>query len=190
MKTTAATLALALSLAAASTARAQDAAAGPERGRTSISVTAQSSPVVGIWTRLSDRTDVGLNVGLAYARFGIEDDDQSERLVRVEPALKRYLGARDGFAPYARVALFGELGEEEQEEEGTTFTVEQRSFGGSAAFGVDWFPARRISIGGHVGLSAGVQDFSASASEFDAEVEGDGLFAGTFSSGLVVHLYF
>lgn len=100
------------------------------------------------------RTDVGLNLAFDYSRFGIEDDDQSTRNLRVEPAFKPCLGARDGFAPYAFGSFFASTGRQTQDGEGgATISVDERVAG--AAAGIDGFPARRMSIGGHVGLAAG-----------------------------------
>lgn len=191
MKTITTVAALATALAVAPAAGAQEVAAGPERGRYSISVAAQGDVGVGVWTRLSDRTDLGLNLVFNYNRFGIEDDDQTTRDLRVEPAFKHYLGSRDGFAPYAFGSFFASTGEQTQAGVGDeTITVTERLAGVSAAVGIDWFPARRVSIGGHVGLAGGVQDLAAENSAFPTELEGDGWFASTFNSGVVVHLYF
>lgn len=191
MKTITATAVLAAALVVAPAVQAQETTAGPERGRHSISIAAQGDVGVGVWTRLSDRTDLGLNLALNYNRFGIEDDDQTTRNLRVEPAFKHYLYAHDGFAPYAFGSFFASTGKQTQAGDGEeTITVSERLAGVSAAVGIDWFPARRLSIGGHVGLAGGVQDLAAQNSAFDAELEGDGWFVSTFNSGVVVHLYF
>jgi hypothetical protein len=57
--------------------------------------------------------------------------------------------------------------------------------GAELGVGLDWFPARRVSIGGHVG----VRGFAGSL-EVSDDAEQDFTGISTLNSGIRVHLYF
>lgn len=176
MKTLLSGVAVAAALLAASTAAAQEAG----RPAHSLSVRVAASPAVGVWTRVAPGADFGLEVGLSRG----DHDDDSSTGISVSPGLKLFTRADGPVWPY----VFAGARLERQEQAMGDASADVTSWGGQVGFGVDWYPADRLSVGGHVGLGA-------------ARTEGDVLpqlggpeadvwEIGTFRSGIRIHFYF
>lgn len=186
-----AVLALAAGLGRGGSAAAQETQATARESR-SISLGVDEGIEIGYWTRLSERYDLGLNVGLAYETLDDDTGEQSLTTLSLEPAIKRYAAADGPFLPYGYGSVFasyGRLSSAATADGGSaTVTSEQTRYGASAGFGLDWFPARRVSLGGHVGVTAGYQSNDLEGSFEDQTA--DGFFINTFTSGIRAHLYF
>jgi hypothetical protein len=175
-------LAAGLALAAPGTAQV------PQAGARSFQLSPHGETRVGGWKMVSDRTSLGLAVGLNVGRTGREDEDEETRTsVAVAPSLKRYGGAVGPVAPY----LFGSLplSLERSSTDGVDWSRRVLRLGGALGVGVDWFPVRGVSLGSHVGVHArrewGRTSFGESPSTEDTYS-----VAGTFNSGLNLHIYF
>lgn len=194
MKRTATTLAaaaaaLALALPAAGQETVQPAGA-------SIVLNVSAEPTVGVYTFLSPTLQLGVELGASLAEVSDAETEssQEEWSVRVAPALKLFTAAEGSFRPYVFLSPFFELGQASEEvelfDETVEIAVDTRTVGGELGFGVDWFPASRISIGGHVGFGGGLTNVEAD-DDFEGEaIDIDGTFLSTFTSGVRVHLYF
>ena len=191
MKTWTRVVAVAAALALAPAVLQAQENDGRERGSRSVSLSTQGDATVGIWTRLSPRTDLGLNVGLALSSLEQGENELDQWNVQVEPALKLYADQRGAFLPYTYVSLIAAFGRQEQTNSiapGVSATGKQRGAGASVGIGLDWFPASRISIGGHVGVQGIYRDVTTEFSN-EQEQEGQGWSVGTFNSGIRVHLF-
>jgi hypothetical protein len=177
-------------LCLATGAAAQDTDPADRPGR-SIELGANGGPVIGLWQRISPRASLGLQIAAQLQQAEIDDGDaeQESRSVSVGPALKLY-GTADGpFLPYFYATVFAAFGSETAETLAGEVTFDRQAFGGGLGVGLDWFPVRRISIGGHVGLEGGVQNGDAETPG-GAETEIEGTFFNTFQSGIRVNLFF
>jgi hypothetical protein len=134
--------------------------------------------------RLGDRTDLGLEGGLRTA----DDDDSSSWLVSLRPALKRYLG--DSEAPVALYWVGGLLLTwTETELASLSVATTHRELGAFMGLGLDWFPAERVSVGGHIAIEgAATRRRTPALGVPDSEVSG--YEVGTLSSGIRLQLYF
>lgn len=187
--TFAAAAALALALPAAAQETVQPSGA-------SIVLNVSAEPTVGVYTFLSPTLQLGVELGASLAEVSDAETEssQEEWSVRVAPALKLFTAAEGSFRPYVFLSPFFELGQASEEveffDETVEIAVDTRTVGGELGFGVDWFPASRISIGGHVGLGGGLTNVEAD-DDFEGEsIDLDGTFLSTFTSGVRVHLYF
>lgn len=192
MRTWVAVVVLATALGTATDAAAQEADAAERRAR-SISLAVNDGIEIGYWTRLSERSDLGLNVGVALETLGNDDTEQSLLSISFEPAIKRYATADGPFLPYGYGSLIFSYGRltsgVTQGGADVEITRDQQRYGASAGIGMDWFPAQRISVGGHAGLAGGYQSTEAGGDFFQEDGEQTGFFVNTFSSGIRVHLY-
>jgi hypothetical protein len=150
-----------------------------ERGRRSIVLDIDGGPQIGFWTRRTDRTDLGLDLGLnAYLR-----DDLRQLSIAVTPGIKRYLTSVAPLAPYVYFGLPLNYTRQDDDNVGTPDNTRHAvGVGGQVGFGLEWFPVTQVSIGGHVGFRTHYQSWD---DDFD-----DTLQLGTMSSGARVHLYF
>ncbi len=103
------------------------------------------------------------------------------------PALKRYLPWDTGpVAPFYYGGAFAGWNRQRF----SNITVHAVSATLRGGFGAEWFPARRFSIGGYVG---GLARYMHSRREDDfggTPDSGSDFLLGTFSSGLMFHVYF
>jgi opacity protein-like surface antigen len=163
---------------------AQSDPTAADRPSRSIGVEIGSNSVVGVGFRVGERTDLLLEVG------GRATDDGTNETTNVllRPMLKRYLGAIDRrVVPYL---VFGARAEWTRIESAGTQTANFRRLGGLAGVGLDWFPAKQVSVGGHVGV-----DVVSLRRESTPFLPGDdgvstGMEVGTFSSGVRLRLFF
>jgi hypothetical protein len=144
-----------------------------ERGQHSISLSIDGDSQIGYWTRQSDRTDLGLELGVT----GLFSDSNSSVSLNLTPAIKHYVTPAGPLAPYTYLGIPVSFARASNDLDS------QHSFGlgGVFAFGVDWFPLPQVSVGGH----AGVDVFYSNVGS------GSGLFSvRTFTSAIRAQLYF
>jgi hypothetical protein len=173
---------LAAGLALASPGTAQV----PQAGARSFQLSPYGDTQVGGWKMVSDRTNLGLAVGLEVGRTG-GDVEGSRTSVAVAPSLKRYGDPVGPVAPY----LFGSLplGLERRSADRADVNERVLRLGGALGVGLDWFPVRGVSLGSHVGVNAR-REWERTSSGEGASSEVTYTVAGTFSSGLNLHIYF
>jgi hypothetical protein len=162
----------------------QDTPGVEQRGRGAISLGWAGGGNLGLWLRVSERADVGLEGG--YART--DDDDVESWVASVRPALKAYLGASGG-PVYWVVGLRLSWGRSQTDLAGTSTN---RALGGFTGVGLDWFPAGRVSVGGHVGIDVAATRRTREGVGLPgvSDVESSGYDLGTLSSGIRLQLYF
>lgn len=159
----------------------------PARGARSLQLSPGGDSRVGVWKMVSERTSVGVDVGVALSREGSgELEERTSWGLAVAPSLKRYAAPVGPFAPYLFASV--PLGVQRQ-----AFGAEgvQRgwSVGGALAAGLDWFPARRVSLGAHAGVLAN-RDFRSFDGDGGPGDEATYNRFATFGSGLSLHIYF
>jgi hypothetical protein len=174
----------ALLSAIATTAHAQSDPTAADRPARSIGVEISSNSMLGVGFRVGERTDLLLDVGGRVADDGANETTN----VLLRPMLKRYLGAIDRrVVPYF---VIGARAEWTRIETDGALNSNFRRLGGLAGVGLDWFPAKQVSVGGHVGVD--VVSLRRESTPFlpgDDEVS-TGLEVGTFSSGVRLRLFF
>lgn len=179
--------AMALAAVAAAPAAAQQAASANalQEGRRSISFGLPSGggSSFGIWTMLSERTNLGLIGQLQVEQQ--DDPDVDSWGLRLAPAIKRYVRRAGPVAPflYGNVAL-GWESETQPGGEESAWSI--GTFGG---LGVEWFPVSSVSIGGHTGIGLEYRsidvDPTIGASQSSSE-----LALRTATSQLSIQIYF
>jgi hypothetical protein len=184
---------LALGLAVPARMEAQESVpdAVIQRPARSIALTVGESVVIGYWMRMSERADLGLEIGGGINRVNEDDRAFRQTSVAVGPGLKWYMATSGPLAPYAYGSI--QAGYTRDEREPDSFDTTRYSLDGRGGIGLDWIPARGVSVGGHVGIGAGyfsgsreIPSVPGTSDEYDF----DGWFARTFASGIRVHLYF
>ena len=152
----------------------------PERGKRSIVLDVAGDPQIGYWSRLGERTDLGLDVGMN----GIWSDGTDQFTLLLTPALKRYLRPAGVLAPYTYWGIPLSYMRMRNDNVGVPDTSDSRwEVGGLVGFGLEWFPVSQVSIGGHIGFGVRYTDLSSDHSSSHLRI-------GTNSSGIRVHLYF
>ncbi|MGE0159083.1 MAG: hypothetical protein AB7T31_06680 [Gemmatimonadales bacterium] len=167
------------SAAQASAAQAQDTPRVIDRAAHAIVLGVGTTTTVGYAARVGARTDVGLE---GSAR--LIDDDGDAHAVAVRPWLARYWSSEDtDVAPYVVVGLVGTW----TETGAGAFDASSRDLGGFLGIGLDWFPHRRVSVGGHLALEAVATRRTVPLSPAQ---NARGFDIGTRSSGVRVRLFF
>lgn len=168
----------------ASLAQAQGEPSVAARAKHFIVLDAGQSPAVGVGLRAGERTDLELDVS---GRF-LDDEVTSLRMVLLRPTLKRYLGPTTrSVAPYLVFGLSAEWSDSDSDFAPNAST---QRFGGLAGVGVDWFPAQRVSVGGHIGVEALAVRRDVPAILPGGSEERNGYEIGTFASGVRFRLFF
>lgn len=179
--------ALACALAAAPVA-AQDAPAHA----TSVSLGVGGGLTLGVWREASPRVRAGIEAGTRLERTagdGREDDFTS---LAVQPAIKVFSGTTGAVRPYTLAALYAQQSRRRSANEEFDAETEYRytEAGARLGVGLEWAPASRVAIGGHVGVEGGYLSSEQRNSSPDEERTSDGWTLSTVSSGVVVHLFF
>lgn len=173
-------LAGALLLVPATPLAAQSLTSHPasERGNHSLSLSLYGGPQIGYWVRKSGRTDLGVDFGAS----GMFHEDNTTFSLTATPALKRYLAPAGALAPYTYIGAPFTYGRSTSHIDGSPDDSHSSVVaGGIVGLGLDWFPVRQVSIGGHAGLTA-----------YYWKPEGDEstLVIQTLTSGVRVQFYF
>lgn len=174
---------LSTALLAPRAAHAQDDA---EERPTSLSLRPFGDNSIGLWHRLSPRTEVGLEVGGSRTHTDTDNggDEQDATTFTIEPAIKRFGASSGNLQPYAYGSLFFTS---QKLDYTSSFETSTSGFGTHVGMGLEWTPAARVRIGGHAGVRVGTQN--GERTQYDAggnpfEVDVDGWEVGTFTSGL------
>ena len=177
----------ALACALAAPLAAQDAPAHT----TSVSLNVGGGTYVGLWRDVSPRVRAGVEVGTELSRIAGDDGEEDYTSVLVQPAVKVFSAADGDLRPYTLLALYAQQYGQRQENADPSFENEyrRRELGARVGVGLEWTPASRVTVGGHVGASAGYLD-ATTQSTLGEDGDADGWAARTFSSGIVVHLFF
>ncbi|HEY8470544.1 MAG TPA: hypothetical protein VIL18_12915 [Longimicrobiales bacterium] len=156
-----------------------------QKGRRSISfgLPGGGGTSFGIWTMLSQRTNLGLNVELDMRDSDTPDVGSWE--LELAPAIKRYTRGLGPVTPF----LYGEVSLGFAESSQGANDLSSWSTGAFGGLGVEWFPVRSVSIGGYTGIGL---------SYMSSEVETPGLPSdsrtdfrlSTGTSALSLHIYF
>lgn len=143
-----------------------------------------SNTALGVGLRAGERTDVLLEGSGRY-----EDDGVTlVRTASLRPAIRRYWGPIDrSVAPYL---LLGLKAEWIRFESGLNIRHVTRRLGGMAGLGVDWFPAQRVSVGGHIGVEALAVRREGPVFQPPRGEVFTGQDIGTFASGVRFRLFF
>ena len=203
MNTSRTTLLALLMLATVPAAAAQEAPAGPNalrEGAWSLSFGIPSGVPfgggagLGFWRMLSDRTNLGVKVELEYdyAEAVTPGPDQAVEEFRTGLGLetKRYLVTTRAVAPF----LHGRVGAGYFRSDRTFPEPANTSRGWSvdagAGVGLEWFPARSVSVAGSTGVAVS-RDRSRVPAGPDGEESRTRYFSvGTVTSGLGFQIYF
>jgi hypothetical protein len=184
--TTFAALACALAAAPAAAQDQQDAPAGPM----SVSLDVGGGYLVGVWRQTSPRVRAGIEVGTTVSRVAGDGGEEDFTSVHVQPAVKLFSGA-GAVRPYTLLALYAQQsGQRFRDDDFVQETeVRRREVGARVGVGLEWRPISRVGVGGHVGAGAGYLESLMEGGSAGEETK-DGWTASTFSSGIVIHLFF
>jgi hypothetical protein len=160
-----------------------------QKGRWSIAISLPDGggTTFGAWKMVSGRSNVGVDIGAAYARYknsSVGSPNQytiSRWNISLQPSIKRYLSLHQSVSPYLLGAIRGEYGWSKQTPNSKSFS---RGAGATLGLGADWTPLEAVSLGAHTGLDL----FLGSSSQDNQRFE-TGAF-GTLDSGLTMHVYF
>jgi hypothetical protein len=179
---------LAAALPATAQEAVQDTTPRPEEPAraTSISLTGFGN-TIGLWRDLSPRMRAGVEVGGYVGSAESDAAEQSSNSLLIRPSVMLFSG-EGAVRPYTTVGLFVQRYAQESEHDNpdASFRDEHTDLGAQAGVGLEWRPASRATIGGHVGIS-GSFGHSESGTIGGNPAEADGWTVGTFSSGITVH---
>jgi hypothetical protein len=157
----------------------------------SIALAAGGGQTVGVWLPMGERLQAGAEVGVGWNRRGGTEggaDPSNQWGANLSLLVKAPMTGPEGeLVPYF-VA-----GPQVGVARGSQVSQESTQFGAIAGFGLDWFPAPRVSVGGHIGARVagrrirhpGTDPFGNPTTLSDRT---DWSLA-TLSSGIRVHLY-
>jgi hypothetical protein len=151
----------------------------------------------GVWEMVGARTNLGLTLGVsvvgAEAEGSSGDATVAETDVDLGITVKRYVMEPREVTPF----LLGSaaIGGSYERREGQQYEESSRGVNAMlrAGVGVEWFPARRVSLSGHTGfgLFAGRIDID---QEFPDGTTRDGetsqMYVQSFTSALSLHIWF
>lgn len=146
----------------------------PDAGNLSLSLGIPSggndyaAGAAGLWWMLSDRLNLGFNVGLG---FDFDDDTRDYEMI-LAPTLRFYLTEGGQIAPF----ILGQVSLQVFEND---FEDMDAGFGFTGGLGAELWVLSELSIAGHVGMGFLLYDGRGSSAR-----------VGTFTSGLTANLYF
>lgn len=159
---------------------------GPQQGQRSISfgVRGEGSSTFGLWTMLSERTNLGLLGTLNYNRQTLDPGDRKATswTLTVAPTLRSYTARLGPVLPYLQGGIGVGFGE------GSPNDVSILSASANGGLGVEWFPVSNVGIGGYTGLGLSYQRTRTGPSDFRTTTKNFGF--GSMTSGLSIQLYF
>lgn len=175
---------------AAAPLTAQDGAAPADlAGRNAVSLDVGGGYVVGLWRQATSRVRVGIEAGVTTTRTeGDEAEDEYTDVV-VQPSVKFFSAAEGSIRPYTLVGVYG--AHSRQRSGGGAFEsgISRTEAGARAGVGLEWMPVDRVAVGGHVGVRGGWARRSFERGS-DDQSTADGWSAATFTSGVVLTLFF
>lgn len=195
---TALTMGAVLLLAAPADAQCRgDRCRGAEaRGTPALSIEIAGSPLastfVGLWGRLGDAVDLGVEAELAYRRSDVtiagDELTSTMRRLGVGASLKWYTAPRSTVTPF----LYGHGGvtkdDTEVEQGSTTAETDATWAHVRGAIGLEWFASDRLSISGNIGVRWRSGDEERDGPLGDSEIDQETL--ELFTSGIGVTFRF
>ena len=179
-------LALVASAATAGHAQEQDTT----RHNRSIELGAGGSTSIGIWSRNDADRSLGIILNGSLSSQTLDNGTTRTRGFSIEPAMKIHTGGTGTFQPYTFASVFGGIDHVEIDDGDRETGLTSKLLGASLGAGLDWFPVSRVSIGGRVGVR-GFYSTASLSEEMEEESEDlDGFSVSTFSSGILVNLFF
>ena len=188
-------------LAGATGAAAHPSPQGPlaERGTRALGFDLRTGEggSFSVWKVRSPYTALGLEASLSlslteddYDDPGLSDGGYQSLRLQLRPTFKRYRSVRNGIAPYVYYqALGGFRGWKREDPEAfREYSSSMIELGAGLGLGVDWFPLKRISVGGRTGLSLRYGFGEASRSD-EPYTERD-LYLLAFASKVTAFVYF
>ncbi len=153
-------------LAGATGAAAHPSPQGPlaERGTRALGFDLRTGEggSFSVWKVSSPYTAVGLEASLSlgltendYDDPGLSNESYQSLRLQLRPTFKRYRSVRNGIAPYVYYQALGGFSglRSDGEEPWREYSSSKIEVGVGVGLGVDWFPLKRISVGGRTGLS-------------------------------------
>lgn len=197
-------IALAAGLALAQPAAAQEDDGRPNALREgayalSFGIPEGGQGELGIWKMVSERTGLGLEVGLGASRTELDRAPGEQTSTRWEVAAglaaRRYLATTRAVAPFLTGRLSAAYLEGRSDSPGIDTEHSAWRTALSGGLGVEWFPARSVSVGGHTGAALSYGRTSAvrplpSGEPSPGDATATGVFFHTFTSGLSFRIYF
>lgn len=199
--------ALAAALALAAPARAQEAPADTlppnslQPGTWSLSFQAPGysgggTADVGAWRMVSPRTNLGVSLGLGLTTEDRDGDVNPgtvhEATARLGLNVRRYMAPEREVTPFLLAGVAGYASRARYQTPGRK--LRERAYGASAeaGLGVEWFPVRRFSVAGSMGLSLTASRARREAENPDGERDDRAwlLDLRTSTSRLSVQIYF
>jgi len=176
-----------MAVAASPAAAQQTSPAAFEPGRRAIEVEVPESggSSVALWWVRSPERQLGLRTSFSVTTRRFEGADRHTGWsFAVGPAIKRHLAIAGPVVPHWRGhAMVGASGASGANAPRSVFIT------GLGGLGVDWFPADRLAIGAHVGLSAEFDRISQTPPAGE-RIRQDRFTVGTATSSLSMKLYF
>lgn len=191
--------AIALSVLAVQPVHAQEEKVSvSQRGSEAVTMGAGSnSASIGYWHKLTGKTSLGGDFTFFYR----DHDHNDYQSYQFSPGIRHYLLADKAVSPYLYGAVVGRYSKSGSDQPDSRSRTESYTAGLQGGIGLEWFPIQNVSIGGHVGINANYEKaHSAYNSQYSdglggtttsgATASDEGFVIGTFSSGILLNLYF
>ncbi|MBJ6724948.1 outer membrane protein [Geomesophilobacter sediminis] len=152
----------------------------------------EGTATIGYWHKLSGSDDLGVDFGIQYR----DHETFNNQTYQVMPAIKHYLFPEKSFSPYLYGGLIASYGNNDTREttQQSGSRTESYTAGALGGLGMEWFPIRNLSIGGHVGVRAQYEynktTYSSSNFVVPPPNKDEGFTIGTFNSGIRLNLSF
>ena len=152
---------------------------------------------LGAWRMVSARTNLGVELDAYFQRADQEDAEGNEReretaRAGVAVAARRYLDLGRAVAPFLAGRVGAGLFREAVDGDDVPESVVSRGWSADArgGVGVEWFPARSVSVSGSTGVGIGFERARLRGGPEPGEAESTGFSAGTFTTELGFRIYF
>lgn len=132
-----------------------------------------SGGAFGLWYMVSSPLNLGVNLGFAVDSVDVGGESQTAVDFLLAPAVKYYMNTNSQVAPFLLGQFNMRIGSD-----GVDGSDSEVEVGLLVGFGIEWFPVRNFSIGGHTGLGF---DF--------VRPDPQGFAMGTLHSGLSAQFY-
>ena len=152
---------------------------------------------LGAWRMVSARTNLGVEVDAYFERAELEDPAGREReretaRAALSVAARRYLDRSRAVAPFLTTRAGAGLFRDAIGGDDTAGTVVARGWGADVrgGAGVEWFPARSVSVSGSTGVGIGFDRSRSRGGPEPGEAESTTFSVGTFTTELGFRIYF
>lgn len=107
----------------------------------------------------------------------------------VAPEVKRYRSTGGAILPYLHGSVFTSVVDFGDSSSSGSNDDRSTLLGGRAGLGLDWFPVRRISLGGHAGLALQRRSSEIERSQGGDDLESTSWLLQTFTAAIQVQLF-